>query len=170
MGEVAIAAVLCSLLAGSVTEARHGFDTNGVERHVRVDCETATHVIEIALDETSSARDSVHQAIFSAYLTRDGLGREKIPAVVVIDRDGFEGRYELELRQVTSVLGVAYGRCPASAIERWAATAGMRRIEAGLDDLPGAALGHASCDLSGLAAPEVTGVTSVSGPQESEEH
>ncbi len=160
MGEVAIAAVFCTLLAGGDTEVRHFFDANGVKRHVRVDCETPTHVIEIGLDGSDSIRDSMHQALFSAYLT----DYEKIPAVVLVDRDGIEDRHELEMRRIVELAGVVFGRCPAGAIERWAATAGMRAIPNTEDDLPGAALSHASCDLDALSLPEVTGVVGVSAP------
>lgn len=159
MGEVAIAAALCGLLAGSATETYHYFDVNGEPRRIEVDCETATHVIEVGLDEKVSARDSVHQAALYAYLA----GFEKIPAVILIDRDGKEGKYELEMRRVTGVLGVAYGRCHQYAIERWAATAAYRAVLDGEDDLPGTGFAPAVCDLSAIMSPTVPEVTGVVG-------
>ncbi|MDR9395204.1 MAG: hypothetical protein RI571_12960 [Roseovarius sp.] len=147
MGEVQIAALLCAMLAGSEEETRHYFDVNGMKRHVRADCETADHVIEIGLDGKSSARDSLHQALFSAHLSG------KTPAVVLIDRDGYEGRFEYEMRQVTKAAGVAYMRCGKAFLLRWAETAPMRPgfADASTDDLPREASVKSRCDLDALA-------------------
>jgi len=144
MGEVELAALLCAFLSGSQPEARRYFDANGLSRYIRVDCETDTHVIEIGLDGTSSARDSIHQAVFAATLTG------KTPLVVMIDQDGYEGRFEFEIRQVAHRLGVAHGVCDKAFILRWAATAPLRA--AGLDkdvsDLPRQTAAQTHCDLS----------------------
>jgi hypothetical protein len=142
MGELAIAAVLCAFLDGSVTEEKQYFDVNGMSRHVRVDCETATHVIEVGLDGTDSARDSLHQALFFAHLTG------KIPVVVMIDRDGFEGRFEYEMRHTTAMAGVAYARCTEDFILRWGATAGLRPSVG--DDLPKLKAAEAKCNLGAV--------------------
>ncbi|CUX80375.1 MAG: Pentaxin family [Roseibaca calidilacus] len=122
MGELELAAILCTFLGGSEAETRKYFDTYEMTRHIRVDCETDSHVIEVALDGTSSARDSVHQALFAAHLT----GKE--PTVIMIDRDGYVGRFEYEMRPVTRAAGVTYIRCAKDVILRWAATSGLRDI------------------------------------------
>lgn len=153
MGEVQLAALLCAFLAGSEQETRHYFDVHGQKRHVRVDCETERHVFEIGLDGTESSRDSVHQALFFAHLTG------KVPAVILIDRDGYEGRFEYEMRKVTAAAGVAYARCTKDVILRWASSAPMRRTmrrtpgDGLADDLPREGNASTSCDLSGLLAP-----------------
>ena len=146
MGEVELAALLCAFLSGSVAETPQYFDVNGLRRHVRVDCETETHVIEVGLDGKPSSRDSLHQALFFAHLTG------KTPAVLLIDRDGFEGRYEYEMRQVTGATGVLYLRCSADLINRWATTAPMRDgYYRGADDLPRNSHARTLCDLRPLA-------------------
>ncbi len=146
MGEVHLAALVCAFLAGSEDETRKYFDVNDLPRFVRVDCETDTHVIEVGLDGKSSARDSLHQAIFASHLTG------KLPAVLIIDRDGYEGRYEYELRHTTNATGVIYATCHEDFILRWAATAGLRRAVPGQDDLPDAGPARSLCDLSALRA------------------
>jgi len=122
LGEVELAAMLCAFLAGSNVETRQYFDANDLSRYVRVDCETPTHVIEIGLDGSSSARDSVHQAVFYGLLTG------KTPMVILIDQDGYEGRYEYEIRRVATHLGIEYGVCDRDFIVRWASTAPFRDI------------------------------------------
>lgn len=153
MGEVYLAALLCAFLAGSEEETRHYFDANGMKRHVRVDCETREHVIEIGLDGKSSARDSLHQALFFAHLTG------KTPVVILIDRDRHEGRFEYEMRQVTRAAGVAYVRCSKAFVLRWAATAAMREGfgDDGVDDLPAQAGVRARCDLGALSGGTAAG-------------
>lgn len=171
MGEVAIAAALCGLLAGSAAEERHYFDVYGEKRYVRVDCETDTHVIEIGLDQKPSARDSVHQALFAAHLAKG-----KIPAVILIDRDGFEGRFEYEMRMVTGMLGLAYASCSADWITGWQARGGQRVVPEEADDLPAGGWAASRCDLTQIVGPDpvvpgfitpelpVTGVVGVSAP------
>ncbi|WP_428515620.1 hypothetical protein [Roseovarius sp.] len=144
MGEIELAALLCAFLAGSVEEQRHYFDVAGMKRYVRVDCETEDHVIELSLDGSASARDSLHQALFAQHLTG------KKPVVILIDRDGYEGRFEFEMRHVTQAAGVLYLRCSESAIQRWAATSGLRQGTAGADDLPGPGAVASRCDLQAL--------------------
>lgn len=149
MNEVAITALLCNLLAGGETELRHGFGSLGGERIVRIDCETPSHVIEVALDGTRSARDSVHQAVFASVLTG------KRPMVIVIDSDGYEDRYQQELRIVSEALNIAYGVCQADFIQRWAAAALYRALpnDKSLNDLPVKAVASARCDLDGEFPP-----------------
>ena len=136
MNEVALAALLCGFLRGGAAELPHAFDNLGGLRRVRVDCETADLVIEVGLDGRSSARDSVHQAVFAAHLTG------KTPVVVLVDTDGVEGRYEQETRIVADRLGVAYANCSADFIVAWAATSGLRGPVPG-DDLPAATTARA---------------------------
>jgi len=155
MGEVELAALLCAFLAGSDGETRQYFDVNGLSRHVRVDCETATHVIEIGLDGTSSARDSLHQALFYENLTG------KIPVVILIDRDGYEGRFEYELRQTTGMVGMTYLRCTEDFIVKWAATGPMRPAwsDKARDDVPSNGPARSQCDLKRLLPTELAQTT-----------
>ncbi|RBI73516.1 hypothetical protein DQW77_08945 [Roseovarius sp. TE539] len=151
MGEVELAGLLCAFLAGSESETRHYFDGYEMKRHVRVDCETARHVIEVGLDGKSSARDSVHQALFFAHLT------DKEPVVILIDRDGYVGRFEHEMGIVAPAAGVTYARCAKAAILRWSETAAMRPDfgDDSRDDLPAGGLLGSLCDLNPLAADEL---------------
>ena len=142
MGEVQIAALLCSLLGGAETEERHGFSNLDRTRAVRVDCETPSHVIEIGLDQKSSSRDSVHQAVFAAGLAG------KTPMVVLIDRDGVEGRYEQEMRAVTETLKIEYAVCRQAFIVRWVNTAAWRNMRG--NDLPRNRVAATHCDLNAL--------------------
>lgn len=144
MVENAFALLLCNLLLGAETEARHEFANIGDERAIRVDCETPTHVIELGLDEKPSNRDSIHQAVFAAHLTG------KAPMVLLIDTDGEEGRYEYEMRIVATRLGVTYGVCKAGFLQRWAATAGLRGYGAGhpIGDLPSDEIAKRHCDIA----------------------
>jgi hypothetical protein len=142
MTETEIALLFCGWLAGAEVESRAYFDTLGQARHVRIDCETDTHVIEVGLDGTASARDSVHQAVFAATLTG------KVPMVVLIDRDGAEGRYEREMRAVAAALEIPFAVCPASFVTRWRMTAPFRVVPARADDLPGPTAFAAPCDIA----------------------
>ncbi|MXQ07923.1 hypothetical protein GQ651_08695 [Alphaproteobacteria bacterium GH1-50] len=143
MNELAVTALLCGLLGGGVTEQKQYFPSLGETRHIRTDCETPTHVIEVGLDNTSSARDSVHQAVFASMLTG------KRPMVILIDTDGMEGRYEQEMRLVTRRLGVPYGTCRKNFVLRWAATSPFRGVglDKTLDDLPQSASTRTHCEL-----------------------
>jgi len=152
MGEVELAALLCAFLAGSEEETLQYFDVSGMKRYVRVDCETETHVIEVGLDKVS-ARDSVHQALFSAHLTG------KIPAVVLIDRDGFVGRFEHEMRHVTRAADVVFATCRKDFIVRWAQTRAFREGYGAneRDDLPELGAVKSLCDLDALRRHEPAG-------------
>lgn len=150
--EATYVSLLCSLLGGAEPELRHYFDVHGYDRprNIRVDCETPTHVIEMGLDERSSSRDSVHQAVLAAHFTG------KAPLVILIDRDGDEGRYELEMRFVTDLLDVAYVRCSAGFLESWSASAGLRTAPAfEADDLPSNPTASARCPLTTVFADSV---------------
>lgn len=151
MGETALAALLCGFLGGGETEVRHYFSAVGETRHVRIDCETSDHVIEIGLDNKASARDSLHQALFSSYLTG------KTPMVVIIDTDAREDRYQHELRITAGMANVAFGVCSEGFILRWAATSPYRTIgvDKSLNDLPRGASYTRYCDLTeSFDAPE----------------
>ncbi len=178
MSEIAIAAALCGLLAGSATETEHHFDVNWEDRHIEVDCETATHVIEIGLDEKPGSRDSVHQAVLASYLT----GFQKIPAVILIDRDHKEGKYEVEMRRVTRALGLAYATCSDKWIDPWLARGATRIVPDDGHDLPVGTPLEDLCDLSEIFGPnpvvpafvtpefppdDVTGIVGVSAPLDS---
>lgn len=143
VSELVLASLLCGFLSGGETEIRHYFPNVGKTRQLRIDCETPTHVIEVGLDNSSSNRDSIHQAVFASFLT------DKIPLVILIDTDGFEGRYEYEMRQVTALLGVGFSRCSQGIIERWAATSSFRIAgsDKTLDDLPKNVTVTATCDV-----------------------
>lgn len=149
MTETQLAALLCAFLGGAETETRHYFDAYDQKRYVRTDCETATHVIEIGLDQTSRARDSVQQALFHAELSG------KVPAVILIDRDGFEGRFEYEIRRVSKRIGLRFERCSEDLLVRWAATSAFRiaGLDKDLDDVPKTVSAQATCDLTGMNGP-----------------
>lgn len=85
MTEADAIVILCALLGGE-PEVRVPYTLDAVSTHVRVDCITDTHAIEVGLDGTRGGYDSLHQATFNAYLT------DRIPMVVVIDTDGFESQ------------------------------------------------------------------------------
>ena len=123
MGETALALILCSLLLDGKTEVTHSYSAAGEDFSVRTDCETDTTVYEVGLDKRSSI-DSVHQAIFAAYLT------DKTPAVVMIDTDGIEDRYELQVRKVAEALGVAYSVYDKDFLIRWQMTDYLRNYPA----------------------------------------
>ncbi|WP_196774245.1 hypothetical protein [Rhodovulum sp. MB263] len=111
--EVELAAILCALVLGGETETRHGYVVAGEARHVRVDCETPTHVIEVGLDGRRSAYDSLHQSLFAAHLTG------KLPMIVMIDTDGREEPAEFQVRTVAGMAGVSYLALDAGFLLRW---------------------------------------------------
>ena len=101
MGEVELAAILCSLFLGGDAEVRHPFSAGYDLSRIEIDCETDTHVIEVGLDKRSSL-DSVQQALFAASLT----GKE--PMVYIIDTDGRVGKYEYRIRTAAQMVGIEY--------------------------------------------------------------
>ena len=130
--EATYVGLLCGFLGGAQPETAHQFDVYGFDRprHVEVDCETPTHVIEIGRDVLGS-RDSLHQAAFAAVLTG------KTPLVIIIDEDGSEGRFEQEIRRAADYLGIGHVRCSGAFLGRWAATAGSSGLRiASFNDLP----------------------------------
>ncbi len=131
MSEVILGALLCSFLGGSDAEVPASFNNLDTRRSIRIDCLTDDYAFEFGLDKRSS-RDSIHQAVFAAEMTNTD------PFVIIIDRDGVEGRFEQELRIVADVLDIRYARCSEDFITRWAATSGFRLagLDKSLDDLP----------------------------------
>ncbi len=63
MNELGLAAIFCALIAGGEAETQHGYSAGYDLHRIRVDCETADEVIEIALDKRG-ALDSVQQHAF----------------------------------------------------------------------------------------------------------
>ncbi|SFG80557.1 hypothetical protein SAMN04488020_10460 [Palleronia marisminoris] len=114
--ELELAAILCSLIFGGETEVSHAYSVGYDLHRIRVDCETDTAVYEVGLDKRSSL-DSVQQAIFAGSLT----GKE--PVVVMIDTDGREGPYELRIRTVSELAGIAYETYRADDLLRHNASA-----------------------------------------------
>lgn len=149
MGEVQLAALLCSFLGGSEAEVHVEFHNLARETFIRVDCLTSEFAFEFGLDKVSS-RDSVHQAVLAAELTNTS------PFVVIIDTDGREGKLEQEMRIVTDALGIRYARCSEGFIQRWAATSVFRAagLDKSLDDLPRPTNYSVSCPLASELADE----------------
>lgn len=114
--EVELAAILCGLILGGEVETRHDFVAAGRDHHIRVDCETDTHVVEVGFDAKRSSLDSVHQAIYAAELTG------KLPMVVVIDTNGVEENVEYQLRTVARAAGVSYLTVDKDFLIRWQMT------------------------------------------------
>jgi hypothetical protein len=114
--EVELAAILCSLILGGEAETRHDFVAAGRDHHIRVDCETATHVVEVGIDGRRSSLDSIHQALYAAELTG------KLPMVVVIDTNGVEENVEFQLRTVARAAGVSYLTVDKDFLIRWQMT------------------------------------------------
>ncbi|WP_244867729.1 hypothetical protein [Vannielia litorea] len=98
MSELALALIYCSFFAHGEAEVRHPYNVGYDMHFIRVDCETEGQVIELGLDKRSSI-DSVHQAIFAASVTG------KAPKVVMIDTDGKEDQFELQVRRVAEATG-----------------------------------------------------------------
>lgn len=119
--ETHLAAILCSLILGGEAETRHAYTAAGDTRHIRVDCETATHVYEVGFDGKRSSYDSVHQAIFAAEVTG------KIPAIVIIDTDNRVEPVEYQVRTVAKATGVTFTTTDQDFLIRWQMTAPFRR-------------------------------------------
>lgn len=112
MGEIVLSSILCALILGGEAETRHGYSAAYDLHYIKVDCETDTHVYEVGLDKRSS-RDSVHQALFASRLTG------KRPGVVMIDTNGREDAYEMQVRMVAEMTGVDYLVYDKDFLVRW---------------------------------------------------
>ncbi len=121
MTEAQAIAILCTLLGGEA-EHRESYALDAVDTHVRIDCLTETHAIEMSLDQSRSGYDSLHQATFNAFLS----GRA--PMVIVIDTDGIESQYEYQIETVTRAHGVAYAVWDENLLIRWQMTAPFRAL------------------------------------------
>lgn len=121
MSELHLAGILCSLLLGGEAEVSHPYSVGYDLHRIRVDCETATHVIEVGLDKRS-ALDSVQQAMFAASITG------KTPMVIMVDRDGREDQYELRVRTVAEMSGVEYRVYDEDFLLRWQMTEYFRNL------------------------------------------
>ena len=119
MFETYFTSILCALILGGETEVAHQYSVGYEMHHVRVDCEIASHVLEVGLDKRSSL-DSVQQALFAAGLTG------KSPMVVIIDTDGREGQYELRIRRAAKMAGVEYRVYQKDFLIRWQMTEYLR--------------------------------------------
>lgn len=125
MTEAQAILILCAMLGGEA-EHRVSYTIDAVQTHVRIDCITDTHAIEIGLDQTRGSYDSLHQATFSAYLT----GLE--PMVILIDTDGIESQYEFQIETTARAYGVAYAVWDEHFLRRWQMTAPFRaRLQPG---------------------------------------
>ena len=114
--EVELAAILCSLIMGGDAEVRHDYTAAGRDHYIRVDCETASHVIEVGFDATRSSLDSLHQVLFAADLTG------KQPMIVVIDTNGVEEAVEYQIETVARATGVSYLTVDEAFLVRWQMT------------------------------------------------
>ncbi len=114
-------------MLGGEPEVRHTYSIDDGEYPVRLDCETATHAIEVGLDKRSSL-DSVQQAEFAGWLA----GKE--PMVILVDRDGIEGAIEYRVKIAARRLGVAYRSYSDDFLLRWQMTEFFRQRRASVLD------------------------------------
>lgn len=119
MTEAQAIAILCAMLGGE-PEHRESYTLHAVSTHVRIDCITDTHAIEIGLDHTRGSYDSLHQATFNAMLT------DREPMVILIDTDNIESQYEYQIEAVTRAHGVDYAVWDEHFLIRWQMTAPFR--------------------------------------------
>jgi hypothetical protein len=119
MGELELTAILCLMLGGQ-TEVKHGFQIADGSYSVRVDCETATDVIEVGLDNHRSSRDSIQQAVLAGRLSG------KTPVVALIDTDGKEDSYEWQIETATQAVGLEYRIFDADRLIVWRMTMPFR--------------------------------------------
>lgn len=123
MFEADLIPVLCAVFLGGTPEARIDYTIDDGDHHVRVDCLTETHAIEVGLDDRRSSSDSVHQALFYAFLS----GRD--PMVVIIDTNGVEEAVEYQVETVAREAGVAYRVVDLDYLIRLQMTAHFRARE-----------------------------------------
>ena len=131
---------------------------DGIRRAAAADLDAIRTVVEAAYSVYLPLMDKPPGPMLDDYDARIAAGEAHVledgggilGILILIDRDGYEGRFEHEMRHVTKAAGVLYLRCSEGAIQRWAATSGMRQGAAGMDDLPGPGAVAASCDLQAL--------------------
>jgi len=124
MGELALSAILCSVLLAGEHQQKLGYSAAYDTSYVVADCVTEAQVIEVGLDRKRSSMDSVHQALFAAHLS----GRA--PKVVMIDTDGREGKYEYQVRIAAEMAGVAYEAVDKDFLVRWQLSSYLRSFPA----------------------------------------
>lgn len=124
MNEAEAILILCAMLGGE-PEVRHTYTIDDGGHHVRLDCETDTHAIEVGLDKRSSL-DSVQQAEFAGWLA----GKE--PMVILIDRDGVEGAIEYRVKTAARRMGVVYRTYSEDFLLRWRMAEFFRQRRASL--------------------------------------
>lgn len=120
MGEVFYSTALCLAMFGGAPEVSTRIDLLDDSARVRADCVTDTRYIEMGFDNTASARDSLHQAIFGADL------RGLQPMVVILDRDGVEDTHQYEIERVAHLTGTDMRVVPVDLALRLAMTAHFR--------------------------------------------
>ena len=118
--ELDLTAILCSLILGGEMEARHDFTVLDRAHHIRIDCETPSHVVEVGLDGRRSTMDSLHQAIFAAHQTG------KLPMIVVIDTNGIEENVQYQVKTAARGTDVAYLSVTKDFLIRWQMTRYLR--------------------------------------------
>ena len=118
--ETELTAILCSLILNGHAEVRHDYVAAGKEHHIKVDCETPSHVVEVGFDGRRSSYDSVHQALFAASLTG------KLPMVVIIDTDGIEESVQYQVLSVARGIGMTALTVDHAFLLRWQMTAPFR--------------------------------------------
>ncbi|WP_121062883.1 hypothetical protein [Chachezhania antarctica] len=119
MNELALAAIYCVLMLGGETEQRHTYSVADETRHIVIDCETPTQVVEVGWDNRG-ALDSIQQALFAAELSG------KAPAILLIDTDGRIGPYETRIRTVAKRTGVEFKTIEMDRLIRWQMTSWLR--------------------------------------------
>ena len=120
MYEAELLHIICVLILGGTPELRTPYVIDDGDHHIRIDCLTPTHAVEIGLDDRRSSLDSVHQAIFAAHLT------DREPMVVLVDTNGVEEAIEFQVETVARDLGVAYRVLDRDFILRMQMTAHLR--------------------------------------------
>lgn len=118
--ETELAAILCSLILGGEAEARHYYPVVDRTHHIRVDCETDTHVVEVGFDDKRSSQDSLHQALFAAEMSG------KLPMIVIIDTNGIEENVQYQVETVARAVGVSYLTVTEDFLIRWQMTEPFR--------------------------------------------
>lgn len=120
MTEAEAILIICAMLGGE-PESRHNYQIQGRNHHIKVDCETETHVIEVGMDKRSSL-DSVQQADFASWLSH------KKSKVIIVDTDGSEGSIEYRIDTAARRLGVEYATVSDEYLRRWQMTAYFRQV------------------------------------------
>jgi hypothetical protein len=122
MTEADLIPIICAILLGGDPEVRVGYTIAGGPHHIRIDCLTDAHAIEIGLDGRRSSLDSVQQALFAAGLTA------RAPLVVLVDTDGTEDAIEYRVKTAARIAGVSYRALDVDFLLRLQMTAPFRAM------------------------------------------